>query len=230
VQTPWITRSLIAADLGVFLFQFASGKWGEVLVAVFGFIPARFFDPSRFGYSSFEVALTLITSLFLHGGAIHIVGNMLYLWIFGPTVEERMGPLSYAIFYLMCGAAGSLTHAFLIPTSTIPSIGASGSIAGVLGAFLLSRPKARIITLFPLVVSWAIAEIPAVVFLPVWFAMQFLNGFLALASAKGSQEVAGVAWWAHVGGFSTGVILAVAMHRLGHRVDTDEGRTGASES
>jgi membrane associated rhomboid family serine protease len=203
----------VVADLSIFLLQFLSGKWGEVLVSVFGFIPFRLFHSQHYSYSLFEVGLTLITSLFLHGGVLHVFGNMLYLWIFGPAVEERMGPLPYAMFFLFCGAAGSLTHAVLFPTSTIPSIGASGSIAGVLGAFLLIRPKARIITLFPLVVSWALAEIPAIVFLPLWFGMQFLNGFMAIASARGVQEVAGVAWWAHVGGFSCGVILALLTTR-----------------
>jgi membrane associated rhomboid family serine protease len=108
---------------------------------------------------------------------------------------------------------GSLTHTFLFPHSTVPSIGASGSIAGLLGAFLVLRPHARIVTLFPLVVYWAMAEIPAVLFLPVWFGMQFFNGFLSLQAARGTQEVVGIAWWAHVGGFLCGALLAALFRR-----------------
>ena len=208
-RVAWVTRSLVLLDVLVFLLQVISGSRGEILVNVFGFIPLRLFQPERFHYSLFEVAVTLVTSLFLHGSPVHLVGNLLYLWIFGPTVEEEMGAIRYAALFILCGAAGSLTHASLYPASFIPSIGASGSIAGLLGAFLFLRPRARIITLFPLVISWAIAEIPAIVFLPLWFLMQFLNGFLAIASARGSAEVAGVAWWAHVGGFSLGVIVAL---------------------
>lgn len=209
--TAWVTRALVVVEILVFTLQMASGAYGEVLVNVFGFIPLRFFSPAQYAYSIFEVGLTLVTSLFLHGGVIHLLGNILYLWIFGPVVEERLGKGVYLALFLLCGAAGSVTHAVLFPASAIPSIGASGSIAGILGAFLLIRPKARVVTLFPLVVSWAMAEIPGFVFLPVWFGLQFLNGFVALASARATQEIAGVAWWAHVGGFSAGVIGALVV-------------------
>jgi membrane associated rhomboid family serine protease len=134
---------------------------------------------------------------------------MIYLWVFGDAIEDALGHLRYFLFYLACGAAGSLAHAALFPASTVPSIGASGSIAGLLGAFLVLRPHARIVTLFPLVVYWALAEIPAVVFLPVWLGMQFFNGFLSMEAAKRVQEVAGVAWWAHVGGFVFGALAAL---------------------
>src|SRR5207249_3919895 len=115
----------------------------------------------------------------------------------------------YLLFFLVCGVVGSLAHTVIFPRSPVPSVGASGSIAGLLGAFLVLRPKARIVTLFPLVVYWAMAEIRAVIFLPVWFAMQFFNGALALASAQRTQEVAGIAWWAHVGGFVFGAVVGV---------------------
>jgi membrane associated rhomboid family serine protease len=212
-RVPWVTRTLVVLNLAVFTVQLFAGRTAEVMIQVFGFIPARLLDPARFGYSWLESGLTLATSLFLHGGYVHLVGNLIYLWIFGDDVEERLGHGRYALFYLACGAAGSLTHAWLFPSSPIPSIGASGSIAGLLGAFLLLHPKAKIVTLVPLIVSWLMVEIPALVFLPIWFGVQFLNGWLALASAEGVQEVAGVAWWAHVGGFSMGVV--VAMTRLG---------------
>lgn len=210
-RVPWVTRSLLAINVVVFAVQFLTGRKGEVLVQIFGVIPARLWDPARFDYSWAEVALTLVTSLFLHGGFVHLAGNMIYLWIFGDDVEDRLGHVGFAAFFVACGAAGSLMHAYLFAGSTIPSIGASGSIAGILGAFLMMHPRAKIVTLVPLVVSWLLVEIPAVVFLPVWFAMQFLNGWLALASASAVQEVAGIAWWAHIGGFSCGVLMGLRM-------------------
>jgi membrane associated rhomboid family serine protease len=176
-------------------------------------MPARLLDPQAFGYASWEVILTLVTSLFLHGGFVHLAGNLIYLWVFGGAVEEALGRVRFLTLYLACGAVGSLMHTVLFPQSTVPSIGASGSIAGLLGAFLILRPRARIVTLFPLVVYWAMAEIPALLFLPVWFAMQFFNGFLSLQAARGTQEVVGIAWWAHVGGFVFGMVMAAVLRQ-----------------
>src|SRR5213075_2166999 len=127
------------------------------------------------------------------------------------AVEDAFGHLRYLFFYIACGALGSLLHTMIFPMSIIPSIGASGSIAGVLGAFLVLRPRARIVTLFPLVVYWAMAEIRAALFLPIWFAMQFFNGFLSLAAAERTQEVVGVAWWANVGGFLFGAAVGAGV-------------------
>ena len=152
--------------------------------------------------------LTIVSSLFLHGGFVHLFGNMIYLWTFGDAVEDIFGHPRYFLFFIACGVVGSLAHTVVFPLSTIPSIGASGSIAGILGAFLVLRPRARIVTLFPLIIYWAMAEIPAALFLPVWFLMQFFNGFASLAAARGTEEVAGVAWWAHVGGFLFGAVVA----------------------
>jgi membrane associated rhomboid family serine protease len=142
---------------------------------------------------------------------------MIYLWVFGGAVEDALGHVKYAVFYIVGGAAGSLAHTLVFPNSTIPSIGASGSIAAVLGAFLVLRPGAEIVTLFPLVIYWAMAEIKAALFLPVWFLMQFFSGFLSLAAARGTQEVAGVAWWAHVGGFAFGAAVAGVFRLLARR-------------
>jgi membrane associated rhomboid family serine protease len=218
-RTPVVNRALVAANVAVFLAQLLAGPSTEVLIQVFGFMPARLIDPAAFHYSIWEAALTLITSLFLHGGFVHLFGNMIYLWVFGDAVEDAFGHLGYLLFFIGCGAIGSITHTLVFPHSTVPSIGASGSIAGVLGAFLVLRPRARIVTLFPLVVYWAMAEIRAALFLPVWFLMQFFNGFLSLASARGTQEMAGIAWWAHVGGFLFGAIVA-AIHRLTRKGQT----------
>jgi membrane associated rhomboid family serine protease len=206
--TPFVNRALVAINVVVFVVQILLGARAEVLIETLGFMPARLLHPTTFGYAPWEAMFTSVTSLFLHGGFVHLAGNMIYLWVFGGAVEEALGHVRYFLFFVACGAMGSLAHSLVFPTSTIPSIGASGSIAGILGAFLVLRPHAQIVTLFPLVVYWAMAEIRAAFFLPVWFLMQFFNGFLSLASARQTEEVAGVAWWAHVGGFVFGVIVA----------------------
>ena len=209
---PLVTRGLVIINVLVFTTQLLMGARAELLIDTFGFIPARLMHPEAFGYGAWEIAVTLAGSLFLHGGVVHLLGNMIYLWVFGGAIEDALGRQKYLIVYLSCGIAGSLAHAVVFPSSTIPSIGASGSIAGVLGAFFVLRPHARIVTLFPLVIYWAMAEIPAALFLPVWFGMQFFNGFLMLASARSTQDAAaGVAWWAHIGGFVFGVILAALL-------------------
>ena len=208
-RVPAVNRALVAANAIIFIAQLFLGAMTEKIILTFGYIPARLAHPAAFEYQPWEVAITLGTSLFLHGGFVHLAGNMIYLWVFGGAIEDAMGHARYFLFYIACGAAGSLTHTMLFPDSTIPSIGASGSIAGILGAFLVLRPHAKIVTLFPLVVYWAMAEIPAIIFLPVWFGMQFFNGFLSLEAARRVQEVAGIAWWAHVGGFVFGALVAV---------------------
>jgi len=212
-RTPYVNRGLVAFNVVVFIAQLLLGAGAEGIIRTFGYMPARLLHPGAFAYSPWEVTLTLVTSLFLHGGFVHLIGNMIYLWVFGGAVEDALGHTPYFFFYIACGAVGSLAHTALFPTSMVPSIGASGSIAGVLGAFLALRPRAKIVTLFPLVVYWAIAEIPALVFLPIWFAMQFFNGFLSIAAARGTTEVAGVAWWAHVGGFVFGALVAFVFRR-----------------
>ena len=207
-RTPYVNRTLVVANVVVFAAQLLLGPMTERIIQTFGFIPARLVDPATFHYAFWEVSITLVTSLFLHGGVVHLLGNLIYLWVFGGAVEDAIGHGRFLLLYLACGAAGSLTHTLLFPSSLIPSIGASGSIAGVLGAFLILRPRARIVTLFPLVVYWAMAEIPALVFLPAWLGMQFFNGFLSIEAARRTQEVAGIAWWAHVGGFVFGMVAA----------------------
>jgi membrane associated rhomboid family serine protease len=235
--TPWVTRMLLGMNVAVFAIQLFSARTGELMIQIFGFVPARLFHPESFGFSLPEALFTLLSSLFMHGGVVHLLGNMIYLAIFGNDVEYHLGHVTFFFFFLACGAAGSLTHAFLFPLSVIPSVGASGSIAGVLGAFLLLHPRARIVTLLPFVILFAVAEIPAIVFLPIWFAMQFLNGFFALATATHVQEVAGVAWWAHIGGFSAGMIILLLLpdrwrepdETVGSAEPTDESRKAAGE-
>lgn len=217
---PIVNRGLVAANVIIFLIQLLSGARAQALIGIFGFQPARLLDPAAFHYTWWEAVLTLVTSLFLHGGLLHLFGNMIYLWVFGGAIEDAIGHTRYFFFFIASGVIGSLTHTLFFPTSTIPSIGASGSIAGVLGAFLVLRPRARIVAVFPLVVYWAMAEIPGIVFIPIWFLLQFASGFLSLASARATQEVAGIAWWAHVGGFlfgaAVGALLRISEKRAAH--------------
>jgi membrane associated rhomboid family serine protease len=147
--------------------------------------------------------IPLITSMFLHGGWVHIIGNMWVLIIFGDNVEDRMGSLPYLLFYLICGIASGLTQAFIAPTSQVPAIGASGAIAGVLAAYMIFFPGARVVTLVPLFVIGWFVNIPALVFVAIWFLIQFFSGVVALGGAASG----GVAYWAHVGGFVCGLLL-----------------------
>ena len=206
-KPPIVNRLLVASNIVIFIMMLFLGGRAETVIDSLGFIPARLLNPAAYGYNGFEVALTLLTSLFIHGGIVHLLGNMIYLWVFGGVVEDVLGHIRYLLFFVVCGVVGSLVHTIVFARSPVPSIGASGSIAGILGAFLVLRPRARIVTLFPLVVYWAMAEIRAIVLLPLWFALQFFNGFMSLAAAARAQQMVGVAWWAHVGGFLFGAAV-----------------------
>ncbi len=169
----------------------------EQLVALLGMVPARLgHDP--------EAWWTLLTCMFLHGGWMHFIGNMWTLYLFGDNVEDRMGSARFLVFYLLCGLAAGLTHVLTDPNSSIPTVGASGAIAGVLGAYFVLFPTARIITLVPVLFIPFIVEIPAIFYLGIWFASQLFSGTLALI---GPGYYEGVAWWAHVGGFVAGLAL-----------------------
>ena len=219
LEDPWVNRTLVWSNVIAFVVQVLLGARAELVITSLGFIPARLVHPSQFHYSLFEASLTLFTSLFLHGGFVHLIGNMIYLHVFGNAVEGELGHSRYFLFYTAGGTIGSLTHTMLFPHSTIPSIGASGSIAAILGAFLVLHPKAKIVTLLPLVVYWAMIEVPAALLLPVWLGMQFLNGMAALAAAHSTEEVAGIAWWAHIGGFLFGALLGAITRRRGVRLE-----------
>jgi membrane associated rhomboid family serine protease len=210
-KPPIVNRILVIVNVAIFIAMLFMGDRAEVVMDRLGYIPARMINPAGYGYTWFEAAVTLVTSLFIHGGFVHLFGNMIYLWVFGDVVEDALGHLRYLLFFVACGVVGSLTHTVIFPQSAIPSIGASGSIAGILGAFLVLRPRARIVTLFPLVIYWAMAEVRAIVFLPLWFALQFFNGFASLAAAARTQEAIGIAWWAHVGGFLFGAAVGVGV-------------------
>jgi len=205
-----VTWSLIAANVAVFLFELTlDPEELEVLFYLFGVVPARFTHPAwayRLGFPVDDY-WPFLTSMFLHNGWLHVIGNMWALWIFGDNVEERMGRLRFLLFYLLTGLAAGLVHWFTNAQSIVPTVGASGAIAGVLGAYFVLFPYARIIVLIPVFFFPFFFELPAVTYLFVWFASQVFGGALA---ALGPQNVGGIAWWAHLGGFGAGMVL----HRL----------------
>ncbi|MCS6865414.1 MAG: rhomboid family intramembrane serine protease [Gemmataceae bacterium] len=195
---PWVTWGLIGLNGLVFLRELSlPPERLEQFVATWGMIPAQVVsDPTA--------RWTLITCMFLHGGWTHVLGNMWTLYLFGDNVEDRMGSGRFLLFYLLCGIIASLSHILIDPWSEVPTIGASGAIAGVLGAYFVLFPTARIITLVPVFFIPLIIEIPAIFFIGIWFVSQLLSGTLALI---GPELYAGVAWWAHIGGFIAGLAL-----------------------
>lgn len=195
---PLVTWGIILLNAVVFLYELAlPPEYLDALVLELGMTPARLSaDPAAWW--------TLVTCMFLHGGWLHFIGNMWTLYLFGDNVEDRMGPARYLVFYLLCGLAAGLTHYVTDPTSPVPTVGASGAIAGVLGAYFLMFPLARVLTLVPVLFIPFVIEVPAVVYLGIWFASQVFSGTLSLAS---QEHVEGVAWWAHVGGFAAGAAL-----------------------
>ena len=206
-RTPIAVYSIILVNSLIFLLQLQLPEPVlERFFYTFGIVPARYTHP--------DWALSLglpvdnywpfITSMFLHGSWMHIIGNMWMLWIFGDNVEDQMGPLRFVLFYLCCGIAAGVVHFVTNSSSTLPTIGASGAIAGVMGAYFLMFPHSQVITLIPIFVYPLFVALPAVTFLGLWFLMQFLSGVGSLTAAG---QVGGIAWWAHIGGFIAGMIL-----------------------
>lgn len=203
--TPAVTIGIIAVCSLVFLYQLTLGpRIGQRFVYQYGAIPAVLFGQESLppGLAVLPVSFSLITSMFLHGGFLHLIGNMWYLWIFGDNIEESMGHVRYAIFYLICGVIAAMSHAWSNPASVSPMIGASGAISGVLGAYLLLFPRARVHTLIPLGFFFWRAYLPASLMLGFWFLFQLLSGTVSAGIPGG-----GVAWFAHVGGFLAGMAL-----------------------
>ena len=199
---PIVTWLIIATDVLIFIYMLTLGSEAALnrFILAFAAIPGEI--TGRIGSAPVSEYPTLITSMFLHGGWLHLIGNMLYLWIFGDNVEDLMGHGGFLVFYLVTGLAAVWTHILLNPGSRVPLIGASGAIAGVLGAYLVLFPRARILSLVPFGIFSRLVAVPAIFFLPFWFILQLFSG---LGSLRG--EGAGVAFWAHVGGFVAGVIL-----------------------
>ena len=217
-RTPVVTLALIATCIVVFLYQLSLSAGGEAaleqFVTAWAVVPAELVHALRAGrFLSMETA-TLISSQFLHGGFLHIAGNMLYLWIFGNNVEDRFGRLRFLVFYLVGGVIAALTQVAINPDSTIPTIGASGAIAATLGAYLVLYPGARVTTAIFLVFFYQLIQVPAFVVLGFWFIIQLFDGIGSLG-VSGSTQAGGVAFFAHIGGFVFGAAVALVVRAAG---------------
>lgn len=203
---PVVTVALIVVNTVIFLVEVAMGHRAlSGFVGRHGLVPSvvtAYFSGAEIPAQ--RVFLPFLTAIFLHGGWLHLIGNMWYLWIFGDNVEDRLGHLRFLVFYLVCGVLGNVAHYATGLGSAVPAIGASGAIAGVLGAYAVSYPGARITVLLPLFFVLQFIELPALVVLGFWFVLQFLNGAATLVV---SSETGGVAWWAHIGGFVGGIAI-----------------------
>jgi len=199
-RVPLVTYALIAVNVLVFLLEWLAGSGQEALVYEFALIPAEVTAGLDVGDVS-----DIFTSMFMHAGLAHLLGNMLYLWIFGDNVEDSMGGLKYLSFYLIGGVVASVTHILTNPNSQIPTVGASGAIAAVLGAYLILYPQSRVLTIIPFGFFIRMTMVPAIVLLGFWFVLQFFSGLLSVGA---TEDVGGVAFWAHVGGFVAGMVLA----------------------
>jgi hypothetical protein len=200
---PVITTALVVINVLVFLFELTLGPDLKPFLFEWALVPARLTLALRFGEEPISrVSVTVLTSMFLHGGWLHLIGNMWYLWLFGDNVEDRLGHVRYLFFYLCAGVVAALLHYATATDARVPTLGASGAIAGVLGAYLVAFPRARVITLVPLFPFFQVLALPAVLVLGIWIVFQFFSGALSLGYGSGG----GVAWWAHIGGFAFGYI------------------------
>jgi len=202
---PFVNYTFIGLCGLVFLYEMGLGQNLGRFIERFAIVPADVTDMYRSRVPILAVLSTLVTSMFLHGGWLHLVGNTLYLYIFGDNVEDKLGHAGYALFYLLSGIGAGVVQVYSGPDSQVPLIGASGAIAGVLGAYFFLYPRARILTLFPLFVFFPVFEISAFFFLGFWFLLQFLMGYLLAGGAEAAAG--GVAWWAHLGGFVAGAAM-----------------------
>jgi membrane associated rhomboid family serine protease len=206
---PVVNTALIGINVMVFLVQLGQGPHLDQFVILYGLVPVRYTDPDIAARLPIGLQIfSMFSYMFLHGGWLHLIGNMWSLWIFGDNVEDRLGSSRYLVFYLLCGLLAGLFHMIFNLGSRVPTIGASGAIAGVMGAYILLYPNSKILTLIPIFfIPWFI-DIPAFVFLGIWFLIQFAN------AAGSSAAMGGVAWWAHVGGFIFGMVLVKLFLRL----------------
>lgn len=203
-RLAFVNWTLVVLNGLIFYYEMTIGEEGLYrLIQDWGLVPARLSADNAGSW------VTLLTSMFLHGGWIHLLGNMWTLVIFGNNVEDRLGHGNYLIFYLVSGCAAALLQATLAPVSQMPMIGASGAIAGVLGAYLILFPRARIASLVPIFFIFTLVEVPAFIFLMFWFVLQLFSGWLALQGAVTN----GIAWWAHIGGFIFGVLVVLLFVR-----------------
>lgn len=215
---PYVTVGLILVNAAFFFYELSLGPQGlETFLFDSAFVPARMFGDGAGGLGFATGSILL--SMFLHGGWMHFLGNMLFLWVFGDNIEDELGHVRFVVFYLAAGYAAALAHAFANPASGLPAIGASGAIAGVLGAYLLLHPKAPIVTLIFLGFFITTTRVPAIVYLPIWFLIQLFSGVASLGAAS-TVETGGVAWFAHIGGFVAGPLLIFLLRPRGRKPRT----------
>ena len=199
---PVVNTIIIGANVLLYLVQLAQGDRLNEFIITYGLVPARYSVPQIAAYFTFsQQILSFFSFMFIHGGFLHLLGNMWSLYIFGDNVEDRLGPIRYLLFYLLCGLLSGLSHLFINLHSQVPTIGASGAIAGVMGAYILLFPGSKILTLIPIFFIPYFIQIPAFLFLGFWFLLQFIS------AAGSSGQAGGVAWWAHIGGFIFGMIF-----------------------
>jgi len=221
-RVPWVTWGLIAANVVIFLYQVSLGPLAQAFMFAYAMVPVAVVNgipqtmlpgvPANLPFHTPEpVYLTLITSMFLHAGWLHIAGNMLFLFIFGDNVEDRMGHLPYLVFYLFCGLVASLAQLVIDPSSVIPSLGASGAIAGVLASYLVLFPWARVRTVIFIFVFFTVVTLPAILLIGLWFVLQVFDGVAGLTTVQ--QGMGGVAYFAHIGGFVTGLVITWLLRR-----------------
>ncbi|MBI4427697.1 MAG: rhomboid family intramembrane serine protease [Ignavibacteriales bacterium] len=211
-KVPVVNVAIIVVNVAAFLYEVSLGPQLEEFFAQYAVIPHNVV--ATVSGPPFHIApvFSLFSSMFLHGGWLHLGGNMLYLWIFGDNVEDKLGHGRYLIFYFLCGLAASVVHIVIDPVSTVPTVGASGAISGILAGYLVMFPRARVVTVIPIFVFLQVAELPALVVLGMWFVIQFFNGFISLGYE--TAGMGGVAWWAHIGGFIAGLVLVIPFRKF----------------
>lgn len=205
---PFVNYLLIGINFLCFFYQLSLGPYMQHFISIWGVVPLRV---TTLHGDFVQIFSPFITSMFLHGGWLHVLGNMLYLYIFGDNVEDRLGHIRYLLFYLLCGISASIAQVLAAPYARVPMVGASGAIAGVMGAYFCMFPYSRIVTLVFVFFFIEFIEIPAFFFLLFWFILQFLNGTLSFSTSNAAAG--GVAWWAHIGGFVAGILLLMVFKR-----------------
>ncbi|HEY9165980.1 MAG TPA: rhomboid family intramembrane serine protease [Candidatus Kryptonia bacterium] len=206
---PIVNYLLIAANVAVFFYELSLGPKLDVFFLKYGLVPARFFELAGSHTHIFMRYFPFFSSMFLHSGWMHIIGNMWFLFIFGDNVEDKLGHGNYFVFYILSGLAASALQAFVSSSSSAPTIGASGAISGVLGAYLVMFPKAKVVTFIFIFFFFDIIEMYAVIFIGIWFVLQFVSGL----QSWGLDTSGGIAWWAHVGGFAAGILMVPILKR-----------------
>ncbi len=209
-RRPWVVYAIVLANVAVFLIELAAGPAAMDLLSLFGVIPAAALSVQEWIRTAGWPLVTFFTSTFLHGSWGHLIGNMLYLWVFGDNMEDRLGHGRFLLFYVLCGLVASLSNALANPASTVPTIGASGAVAGVLGGYILSYPRARVLTLVPIGLFVPAIRVPAWAYLGVWFVVQLASGLAPIWVRDMTQTVA---FWAHINGFLAGIALARLLRR-----------------